>query len=95
MTLMELVNVASGSEPVATDTDGPLPQGMVPECHDCHRVCDCDIYRYRGRTLCGECRYRARHGKSPPRTAKTAVSGRCEDVSPWQENAIRCMEDCR
>lgn len=47
---------------MALFAEGPIPKG---KCQECNRYCVCDIYRYRGRVLCGDCRYEARSGKRP------------------------------
>lgn len=45
---------------MALFAEGPIPKG---ECQKCHRYCTCDIYRYQGRILCGDCRYEACQAK--------------------------------
>lgn len=50
--------------------DGPVAQG---ECCDCGMKFKEDVYRYKGRILCGECRYVARHKQMPPRACPPAV----------------------
>ena len=52
--------------------DGPLPSGVRRECSHCGFNFADDIYLYHGVTLCGDCRYIARHGKTPPRVATTS-----------------------
>lgn len=41
------------------------------ECSACLQEFADDIYWFRGRLFCGDCRYFARHGKCPPREATT------------------------
>ena len=73
--------------------DGPAPPG---ECQACLAKCVDDIYFHKGKVLCGGCRYVARHGVQPPRKAPPGRAT-ADDISPWQENCIRQMEDvdCR
>jgi hypothetical protein len=74
--------------------NGPLPAGMKRECQGCSRVCDSDIYIHNGATLCGDCRFKVRTGRWPHYGKETSSTPSRDDMSPWQENAIRCMEDC-
>ena len=42
--------------------DGPAPRSRCGMCGEFRLT---DIYRYRGRILCGDCRFFVRHGRWP------------------------------
>lgn len=94
--MIELLEAAVVREsPSLPIKDGPLPAGMKPECRHCGVRKDSDIYIYKGRVLCGDCRYKVRTGKWPSYgkgTSSSAVAYQYES-NPWQENAVRCLED--
>lgn len=74
--------------------DGPIhdPQGV--KCDHCPKYFRDDIYIYRHKILCGPCRYKFRTGRWPDRKPpQTGIAQHSVDPSPWQELAVREMED--
>ena len=57
---------------MAIQPDGPIKKG---ECSDCLNRFKSDIYRYKGKILCGDCRYAARHGHEPEHTGRDSTLG--------------------
>lgn len=86
-----LVERVIGCQVPVPPKDGPAPPG---DCQNCGQKKDGDIYWHGGRKLCGDCRFKARTGKWPAYTNGCGIGGGpLDEISPWQENAIRAMED--
>lgn len=71
--------------------------GSTDECGPCHACKESTIERheYKGKLYCKMCRDELRDGKVTNQnvTFSGGGSGGRDDISPWQENAIRNLED--
>ena len=77
-----------------------MAQKMKTYCQSCGDICVAEGEHkpgeFKGRMLCWECLEELRDGKintKPARTYPSGIGSELEDTGPYQDNAIRDMEE--